>query len=46
MIAVAPGSAQINPVECDVNAGVTTAAQTTPDLYSVSKPYVVNVPSG
>lgn len=42
VIAGAPGTAQINPVECDVNAGVTTAAQTTPDLYAVSKPYVVN----
>lgn len=40
VIAVAPGTAQINPVQCDVNAGTTGAAQKTPDLYSVSQPYV------
>ena len=42
VIAGAPGTTQINPVECDVNAGASSASDRTPDLYAASRPYVKN----
>jgi hypothetical protein len=47
VIAGAPGSAQLNPVQCDVNAGVDATtpaglAAQTPDLYSATPPYLTS----
>ncbi len=41
VIAVAPGTSQTNPVQCDLNAGAAgDVTKMAPDLMSVSQPYV------
>ena len=43
-IAITPDGAIANPVACDVNAGVTDATKTTPDIYAVDQPYLKPMP--